>query len=43
MENNNLNTNIPKEVVENKKSTIFKSKSFKITLVVLLILLIGIV
>ncbi|MGN0027923.1 MAG: VanW family protein [Clostridium sp.] len=42
MENNNLNTNIPKEVVENKKSTIFKSKSFKITLVVLLILLIGI-
>ena len=23
MENNNLNTNIPKEVVENKKSTIF--------------------
>ncbi|MDU5108276.1 VanW family protein [Clostridium sp.] len=42
MDNNNLNTNMPKEVVEGKKSTIFKSKGFKITIVTLLILLIGI-
>ena len=43
MENNNLNTKTPKEVVEdNKKSTIFNSKAFKITLIVLLILLAGI-
>lgn len=42
MNNNNINTNMPKEVVEGKKSTIFKSKGFKITLVTLLILLIGI-
>lgn len=42
MDNNNLNTKIPKEVVEGKRSTIFKSKGFKITLIALLILLIGI-
>lgn len=42
MDNNNLNSNIPKEVVEGKKSTIFKSKGFKVTLVAFLILLIGI-
>ena len=42
MENNSLNTKTPKEVVEDKKSTIFKSKGFKITLVSFLILLIGI-
>ena len=43
MENNNLNTEIPKEVVENKKkNNIFKSKSFIITLIVLLTLVIGI-
>ncbi|MCF0149473.1 MAG: VanW family protein [Clostridium sp.] len=42
MDNNNLNTNIPKEVVEGKKSTIFKSKGFKITLVAFLILVISV-
>ncbi|MDV4149634.1 VanW family protein [Clostridium sp. AL.422] len=43
MENNNLNTETPKEVVEGKKkSTIFKSKFFKIILIVCLILSIGI-
>lgn len=42
MDNNNLNTKIPKEVVEGKRSTIFKSKGFKITLIALLILFIGI-
>ncbi len=42
MDNNNLNTNMPKEVVKGKKSTIFNSKGFKITLVAFLILLIGI-
>ena len=42
MESNNLNTKTPAEVVEDKKSTIFSSKAFKITLIVFLILFIGI-
>jgi len=43
MENNNLNTQTPKEVVENNiKNNFFASKAFKITLAVLLILVIGI-
>ena len=42
MESNNLNTKTPEEVVEDKKSTIFASKGFKITLILFLILFIGI-
>ena len=43
MENNNLNTETPKEVVESKKkSTIFTPKIWKIILIVFLILSIGI-
>ncbi|WP_066894232.1 VanW family protein [Clostridium nigeriense] len=43
MENNNLNTKTPKEVVKsNKKSTIFTPKFLKITLIISLILIIGV-
>lgn len=43
MGSNNLNTETPKEVVEGKKkSTIFTSKIFKITIIAFLILAIGI-
>lgn len=43
MENNNLNTKTPKEVIENKKkSAIFTPKVWKTTLIVFLILVIGI-
>lgn len=42
MENNNINTETPKEVVENKKkSTIFTPKAWKTLLIVSLILVIG--